>query len=332
MLHVGDFCVYHYVRRSGLTLLFLLTTLSAFAETIDPNVPLLWREQADLGTMDLTYGAGGQELVPAGPFTFIEEDKKGTTPKVLVTDANGRKWQIKFGEEVKSEVFATRIMWALGYIVEPEYYVRSGKVLHAKGLRRAAPFINNGNFSDARLQLRDPKWVPVEGQNWTFKNVGEYPSFKGLKIMMMLLSNWDVKDARSRDNDANTSIMRRELPNGGVQMEYIINDWGATMGKWGGISTRSKWDCKGYTNESNDFVKGVKDGKVEFGYQGKLTSDIASNITVGDVQWLMLQLKKLSDDEIHQALAASGANAEETACFTTAMRTRINALAKVAGQ
>jgi hypothetical protein len=55
------------------------------------------------------------------------------------------------------------------------------------------------------------------------------------------------------------------------EFHYLINDWGATMGKWGGITKRSKWDCKGYASQSKDFVKGVRGGKVRFGYEGKRT-------------------------------------------------------------
>ena len=52
----------------------------------------------------------------------------GKQPKCKVTDANGEKWTVKFGEEVHPDVAAPRLAWALGYEVEESYYLKSGKI------------------------------------------------------------------------------------------------------------------------------------------------------------------------------------------------------------
>jgi hypothetical protein len=103
------------------------------------------------------------------------------------------------------------------------------------------------------------------------------------------------------------------------------------MGRWGAIAARSKWDCKGYSAQTKDFVKGVKNGIVEFGWDGKRADDIAKGIRAGDVPWLMLYLGKVTDEQIRAALEASGATPEETQCFGPAVRERIEQLRKVAG-
>ena len=240
-------------------------------------------------------------------------------------------WSVKWGEEAKAEVFATRLLWAAGYITEPSYFVPSGNIDGVGALTRANRLIDSkGNFQNARFELRDPRYYPVRGENWTFKSVARFPQFTGLKIMLMLVSNWDVKDARSSDPDTNTAVMKRELANGVHEIHYIINDWGATMGRWGAIASRSKWDCRGYASQSDDFVKGVKNGFVEFGWEGKRTDDIAKGIRPGEVKWLMLYLGKLTDEQIRAAAEASGATPEETICFTKAVRERIEQLRKVA--
>jgi hypothetical protein len=301
------------------------------AAAVDANTPILWRDPGDVANLDLAGGAGGREGAPAPPFVFHEEELGGTAPKVLVKDANKRTWSVKWGEEAKSEVFATRLLWAVGYITEPAYFVKSGNIDSVGALTRARGVIDShGNFRDARFELRDPKYYPVRGENWTFRSVGRFPQFTGLKIMIMLVSNWDVKDARSSDPDTNTAVMRKELDNGGAEIHYIINDWGATMGRWGAITTRSKWDCKGYAAQTKDFVKGVKNGHVEFGWEGKRADDVAKGIRVSDVPWLMLYLGKITDAQIRAALEASGATAEETQCFGSAVRERIEQLRKVA--
>jgi hypothetical protein len=314
----------------ALLLFTVALTGAQLAFAVDANAPILWRDPGDVAKLDLAGGPAGRDGAPAPPFVFREEEFGGTSAKVLVKDANKRTWSVKWGEEVKSEVFATRLLWAVGYITEPSYYVKSGHIDSVGALTRAKSAIDSqGNFHDARFELRDPKYYPVRGENWTFKNIARFPQFTGLKIMLMLVSNWDVKDARSSDPDTNTAVMKKELDNGGVEIHYMINDWGATMGRWGAIATRSKWDCKGYAAQTKNFVKGVKNDFVEFGWEGKRADDIAKGIRAGDVPWLMLYLGKLTDEQIRAALEASGATAEETQCFGPAVRDRIEQLRKV---
>jgi hypothetical protein len=52
--------------------------------------------------------------VPAGPFTFVNEDLGGTNPKANVRDVNGVLWGVKWDEEAQSEVAASRLAWAMG--------------------------------------------------------------------------------------------------------------------------------------------------------------------------------------------------------------------------
>jgi hypothetical protein len=236
-------------------------------------------------------------------------------------------WNVKWGEEVNPEVFSTRLLWAMGYITEPSYFVPHGVIESVGALGRASQLIaKDGSFRNARFELRDPKYYPVRRQNWSFRDLPPGPQVNGLKIMIMLVSNWDIKDARSGDPDPNTSTMKRELEGGAEEAHYIINDWGATMGRWGGIATRSKWDCEGYAEQSKDFVKGFDGGSVKWGFEGKQRSDIADGITPADVQWLVQFLGQVTDEQLRSALTASGADDQQTACYTTAIRSRIDQL------
>ena len=98
------------------------------------------------------------------------------------------------------------------------------------------------------------------------------------------------------------------------------------MGKWGNFFRRAKWDCKGYEDQSNELIKGVKNGMVEWAYSGQHTESIKDNISVTDVKWLMGYLGKLSDAQIRAALQASGATTSEVSCFSRAVRERITRL------
>lgn len=309
-----------------------------FAVSKTGEKQFIWRDAGPMEQFDFAGGAGGVDGAPAPPFVFHEEESGGTSPKIIVKDANKRTWSVKFGPEVKAETFATRLVASMGYFVEPAYYVAKGNIDSVGRLSaRAEAFINrsHGNsFESARFELRDQDATPLPTSNWAFdKNPFlNKPEFNGLRVMMMMLSNWDVKDARS-SSGPNTAIIRVKKPDGSSELRYIVTDWGATMGKWGGIATRSKWDCAGYSNQTPQFVTGLnKNGYVGFGFEGKRKIDIVEGVKNADVRWLVHRLGRVTDDQLKAALQASGANETDTACFVTAIRSRINQLNTVAGE
>src|SRR5205823_10311845 len=124
----------------------------------------------------------------------------GTNPKVKVEDANGAKWSVKFGPEARPENFVYRLVWAVGYYVEPSYYIQNGTIVGAHDLKRADKYIgHDGQFSGARFK-RTPKGVTKleQEQSWAWNDnrfVGT-KELNGLKMLVMLTSNWDNDDLR----------------------------------------------------------------------------------------------------------------------------------------
>src|SRR5262249_16450941 len=119
------------------------------------SAPVLWSDPGQVENLDFFNGPGGPKNIPKTPFTFVEEDKGGTNPKIKVTDAPRRHWGVKWGQETRFEVFASRLVWAVGYYVEPNYIVTSGKVSGVKGLTRAKKYVaSDGTFSNARFELK----------------------------------------------------------------------------------------------------------------------------------------------------------------------------------
>lgn len=311
---------------------FLLTAIGSIALAQKPN-EWMWRNPGKVEALDLASGAGGRAMKPRPPFRFIEEEKSGTAPKVIVEDGATRRWMVKWGPEARTETFATRLVWAAGYFAQPTWLVRSGRIDGANRLDRAAKFIGPaGGFADGRFQLLyDDNLHPVKGQNWALVNnpFQSKPEFTGLKVMAMLLSNRDVKDARS-DDGMNTAILERK--NGGrTDLVYAIVDWGSGLGKWGALKDYSTWDCAGFSQQTPSFVRSVQpDGTLRLGYEGKFDSDLKAGITTSDVKWLMRYLGRIRDSQIRSALTASGASPEENRCFTRAMRDRIEQLRRAA--
>src|SRR5215510_7888262 len=167
-------------------------------EILPPGAKILWTDPGDVASLDFVFGVGGPENQPQPPFRFVDEDMLGTAAKVNVTDNRGATWNVKWGREAKASTFCTRLLWACGYFAEPEYFVARGRIEGAHGLKRAKSHISDdGSFEDARFQLRreSPKYL---SGNWTWANnpFSGTREFQGLKILVLLVSNWDTKDAR----------------------------------------------------------------------------------------------------------------------------------------
>jgi hypothetical protein len=289
----------------------------------------IWRDPGAVEQLDFAAGPGGVDGAPKPPFKFLKEDMDGSNPKINIEDANGVKWGAKWGTEVNSEVFATRIAWAAGYYVEPTYFVKSGTIVGATGLKRAKKFVgSDGSFTDARFERKDKRITKLkDDQGWAWHNnpFAGTKELNGLKIVMMLVSNWDSKDVRDVSRGSNTAIFQVPV-SGGTENWYVVTDWGGSLGKWGGVFSREKWDCKGFAGQNSRFTNGARGTNVEFGYSGQRTSDITEGIRVRDVQWIMQYLGRITDDQLRAGLEASGATPDEVECFTQALRDRLNQL------
>jgi hypothetical protein len=285
---------------------------------------VLWQAPGTITIRDWVWGPGGEARAPKPPFEFLEEDFNGTNAKIKVRDAKGDQWIAKFGGENHSEVFASRLLYALGYVTEPNYFVLSGVVTGVHDLRRAKPFIaKDGTFHYARFKLRDHKMLAhVDGQTWSWDDnpfMGTQ-ELNGLKILLMLTSNWDAKDSRDGAG-SNTSVYSK--PGSANQLYYAFDDWGATMGKWGGFFKRDKWDPSGYRDQTKTFVQGTAGQTIEWGYHGKHGKDITSGISAGDVRWLLTYLSRVTDEELRAGLRASGATDLQIDVYTRSLRDRI---------
>lgn len=301
---------------------------------VEPEIKtIIWQDPGAVEELDFAAGPGGIKKVPRPPFTFIEETLSGSNPKIKVKDANDQTWHVKWGSEVNAEVFATRMAWAAGYFVDPAYFVPGGKIEGAHGLKRAKRYIDsNGSFTDARFERHKNKGATVlddeKGWRWDQNPLVETPELNGLKIMMMLTSNWDNKDVRDRSRGSNTAIL--EYQDGdNDERRYMVTDWGGSMGKWGGVAGREKWDAKGYEKQTPDFIKGVEHGFVEFGYSGQHTGSFKEGISVKDVKWLLRYVGRITDQQIRDGLKASGATREEVDSFTRSIRNRIDQMRKL---
>lgn len=302
-----------------------IAAVDAAAQTIgtagisaDPRA-VLWTDPGPIASRDLFWGMGSAERAPQGPFAFVEEDGGGTQPKIVVTDARGVTWDVKFGEEAKAEVAANRFVWALGYPVEEMYFVATGIVKGVRDAGRAAKHLaSEGNFMNARFR-RHNDHIARSGEQWTLKEnpfVGQ-KELSGFQILMTMLSNWDIGGTR------NTKVLRVTLPDGSVERQFTATDLGATFGRMGGpLSDHSKWNLADYQKEG--FIEKVEDGVVHLDYDGAASG--VDRVPLEHARWFAGLVSQLTEEQVRRAFEAAGATPQEIDGFSKRFLEKIGEL------
>src|SRR5688500_16068756 len=169
------------------------------------GTPIMWREPRDIASRDLLLGPGGEQMKPdLSRLTFIKEETGGYSKKYRVKDARGRVWVAKLGKEAQRETAAVRLVWAVGYTTEINYLVP----------RVTIP--GKGTFEHVRFEAR-PQHVERLGEwEWTSNPFVGKHQLLGLKVLMALMENWDLK------NDNNRVLEVRN--NGRNELHYVVSD------------------------------------------------------------------------------------------------------------
>jgi hypothetical protein len=327
------------MRRPLLLAIFagLLLTSSAFAqkEHKDKNRHtngklFLWQDPGDIKSKNLLLGAGGGDKAQP-PLTFDKEDMEGHSPKFDAKDATGVKWKVKLGPEAQTEPVASRLLWAMGYFANENYFEHDLAVQGLPRLKRGNNFESTVNgetrVQDARLQVHQ---LGKKDGDWSWKknpflNTRE---FNGLRVMMALMRNWDLKD------DNNAVYIAKD----GTQL-YEVTDVGSTFGMTGRSYTdaMSKNDLPRYQRAK--FITKVKPDYVDFNFPTHapllfifapsfflhvLTNHwVGKHIPREDAKWIGGLLGQLTHEQICDAFRAGGYKPEEVEGFARILEARI---------
>jgi hypothetical protein len=75
----------------------------------------------------------------------------------------------------------------------------------------------------------------------------------------------------------------------------------------------------------------VRDGFVNFGYQGQRTAEIARDITVEHAAWFFRYARRLTEPALRQGLLACGATPDEADVFARSLVERIRQVGEASG-
>jgi hypothetical protein len=304
---------------------------AAPAETVNTNAgPVLWKDPADIATRDLFNGPGGHAHAPHGTFRFEKEDLDGTSPKFVVKDQNGVRWKVKMGIEARPETVASRIVWAVGYHTNEDYFVADLRVQGMparlkRGQKLVAP---DGSVQNVRLKREDEKKIAT----WSWRS-GPFTGtreFNGLRTLMAVINNWDLKDENNGIYDE------------GGERIFAVSDLGASFGCAGRCwpGSRSKGDLEKYSQSR--FIRRLTADTVSFQtparprylyaidpkeYLSRIRLEwIGRDIPRADAKWMGALLARLSPRQIHDAFRAAGYSPEEVEAFSKVLAGRLAAL------
>ena len=321
--------------RAKLVLIALLS-LPALGQKPPESTPatqpaaVMWTDPGDIKAKDLFNGPGGKGRGPQLPVKFLKEDMGGHNPKFDVEDANGTKWKVKLGIEAQPETVATRLLWSIGYFANENYFVPDLEVSDLPQLRRGQnDVISPNHIAKARLQ-RHPGGEKKEAVwHWRHNPFKGKREFNGLRVMMVLISNWDLKD----ENNA----VFKDKKSG--EEEYLVTDVGTAFGASGNRYSEagSKNNLKAY--QSSRFIADITPKYVNFGFPRFppllyffdfphyfpqiWLRWIGHHIPREDAKWVGSLLAQLSTDQIKDAFRAGGYQPDEAAAFTSALQARI---------
>jgi hypothetical protein len=317
-------------RKIFYSLVVLFLALPTFAQQAGTTAAL-WRDRGDAAALDLLDGPGGKEHQPGTNFKFIEESKSGTSPKFDVEEENGVKWRVKLGHEVKSETAATRLVWAAGYFADEDYYRTQIRVQGMKRLSRGREYVSDGGLvREARLE-RQGVGKKLKNWDWYHNPFVGTREFNGLRVMMALINNWDLKEINNDIFDVNG------------EPRYEVADLGASLGRTGNNFGRSRGVMKDYAETK--FIKKVTPEYVDFVMHSRpffLTifnfpnyrfrtrmESVAKHIPIADARWLGNRLGQFSPEQISDCFRAAGFSPAEVEGYTRVVMQRIEALKKL---
>lgn len=296
----------NFIKTAVIFFLVALAAVSVFSQKQEEmtNVKKLMWEQVDIGGRDLYWGPGGQQMQPdLKTSQFLGRQDGGNNLKYRLKDAAGREWVVKIADESQPETAATRLLWAIGYKTEINYLVPKLAIQTV------------GNYKNVRFEARPDSIKRLDKWIWTDNPFVGTNEFEGLKIMMAMFNNWDIKDE-------NTAILKE-----GEAHYYIISDLGATFGKLsdvnGGRAGRSVNKPEQYAQSK--FIRQVRDGVIELDYRGK-ADNLIKTVKVEHGRWLADLLMQLSDKQIEDAFRAANYKPEDVKLLAQAFKARINEL------
>jgi len=282
----------------------------------------------DLESRNLFYGPGGKEHEPKGTFRFLSEDTGGSSPKFEIVGDDGTKWKAKLGIEARPETVASRLLWAVGYFANENYFVPVLQVANLPHLRRGNKSVNHdGTVRDVRLKRHSKNEEKIGSWSWAKCPFADTHEWYGLRVLMAVMNNWDLKDV-------NNSVY--QVRGSHPEQRYVVSDLGASFGT-SGLNRGAKGSLEEYRRSK--WLNGVAGEFVDFNVPASPSIGyvfvvpemsrrlglvwLGRHIPIADARWMGSLLARLSPAQIRDAFRAGGYSPAEVEEFTYILGRRI---------
>lgn len=301
-------------------------------ETTGEGPEILWRQPSDIATRNLRYGIGGPRHAPtSSTYTFVKEQATGSNPKFVIKDSRGTEWKVKLGSEARSEVVASRFVWAVGYFTDEDYFVRELRIREMPRLKRGNGMVKHTEsfaiVHNARLERDIPGSSKLRSWRWKGDSFEGTREWNGLRVMMALINNWDLKDV----NNAVYQEDKRQV--------HLVSDLGVSFGtsepNW--PASRSRGNLDEYA--ISRFIRKVTPTHVDFqtpGWPGLIyifnfpelfsrlsLRSVGRDVPREDARWMGTLLGRLSSRQIREAFRAAEYPEKDVEQFSIVVERRI---------
>jgi hypothetical protein len=296
------------IKAAAYSVVALLPLAAATAQNKTENSAdvkrVMW-EQVDIASRDLYFGPGGREMQPVlEKSQYLGRQPGGNNLKHRIKDGSGREWVAKIADESQPEAAAVRLLWGIGYKTEINYIVPKLEIAKV------------GNYRNVRFEARPDNVKRLDRWSWTSNPFAGTNEFEGLKVMMAMFNNWDLKDENN--------VVIQE----GDKHYFIIADLGASFGKladWSDNPRSGRSVNQPEQFAQSNFIRRVDNGVIEFDYRGK-ADFLIKGIKVEHGRWVADLLLQLSDKQIEDAFRAANYKDEEIKILAQAFKSRIREL------
>jgi hypothetical protein len=222
-------------------------------------------------------------------------------------------------------------VWAAGYQTDEDYLVQNMQInglpqhLH-RGQKLIGP---GGTVQNARLK-REPEKKKSGTWRWKRNEFAGSREWNGLRVLMALLNNWDLKDV-------NNAVYTR-----GSERIYLVSDLGASFGSAGRSwpAARSKDNLDSYKRST--LIRRLNATTVDFqtparpaffylvdpkAYISRVRMEwVGRRVSRADARWVGHLLARLSESQVREAFRAAGYSPDEVEGFSRVVQERIRLL------
>ena len=225
-------------------------------------------------------------------------------------------------------------MWAVGYYANEDYFLPELHVENMPRLKRGQKLVSkDGTVHNVRLKRSLKGEEKIGDWKWSDNPFTRQRELNGLRVIMALINNWDLKDA-------NNAIYEEKHGDSGIsELHYAVSDLGASFATTGFSWTQSisKGNLKAY--QHSKFIRKKTSEYVDFYVPSRpaliyLTAPkeffsrvnmrwIGRHIPRSDAQWIGGLLAQLSPDQIRDAFRAAGYTPDQVNAYAAVVEKRI---------